>query len=111
MIGEIREQPAGAVLVTTRTAARASWTCSSAIRCPGFVDASTMPTPSRLKSNSACWPATSFLNPFLRAKLGAWPKPAMKCPSGFYVAAACSLSVAAHTPPMHSTFRSNSSIR
>ncbi len=48
---------------------------------------------------------------FFAREAGAWPKPAAKCPTGFCAAAACSLSVAGLTPPMRSTFRSNSSIR
>ena len=39
MIGEVRDQPAGAVLVTLGMAEAEWWTCSSAIPCRVFAEA------------------------------------------------------------------------
>ena len=120
MIGEIREQPAGSVLVTTLYGGSRivdmlvgdplPRICYETLR--GKTRTETWPrnANSPRKSNSAFWRETRSSNPFFRAKLIASRKPAAKCPIVFCAADACSPSVKVPTPRTRSTSRSSSSI-
>ena len=118
VIGEVREQPAGAVLATTRYGGTPHH--RHAGRRSAAADLLMLAQPhhgdrratSRLMSSERCSTATRICERFLRARSATgWPRPAARCPSASCTAAGCWRSAAARTPPTRSTSPSNSFTR